>query len=338
MKVTVVGAGSWGTAASRLLAQNGHDVTVWAKEPEVAQGINQTHHNPLYLKDVGLPESIVATNDLETALRGSQLVVFVVVSHAMREVVRKAKEFVDDDMIFISLTKGVETDSLMRMSEVIKDELGEKIIPRLAVLSGPNHAEEVSREMPSATVVAAVNASTRETLQKAFMAPYFRVYTNPDIVGVEIGGAAKNIVAMAAGMSDGLGFGDNSKASLMTRGLTEITRLGVKMGSNPLTFSGLAGVGDLVVTCFSKLSRNRFVGEEIAKGSTVDEVTHRMNMVAEGIHTTKAVYSLSKEQNISMPITELVYKVLYEGKSAGDCVQELMMRAATDEAVEAYLP
>jgi glycerol-3-phosphate dehydrogenase (NAD(P)+) len=169
------------------------------------------------------------------------------------------------------------------------------------------------------------------------MTPYFRVYTNPDIVGVEFSGAAKNIVAIAAGMSDGLGFGDNSKASLMTRGLAEITRLGVNMGSNPLTFSGLAGVGDLVVTCFSRLSRNRYVGEEVAKGHPIKDVTDRMKMVAEGIHTTKAIYSISKKQSINMPITELVYQVLYEGKSAGDCVQELMMRAATDEAKEGYL-
>ncbi len=338
MKIAVIGAGSWGTAVGSLLAKKDYDVRLWAMEKEVASGINENHKNPLYLSEIDLPERLTADTDITKVIRNADIVVLVVVSHALRGVIKEAKESIDDDMILVSLIKGIETDTNMRMSEVVKDELGKDIESRLAVLSGPNHAEEVSREIPSATVVGSDNESVGKVLQDIFMTSYFRVYTNPDIIGVELAGATKNIVAIAAGMSDGLGFGDNSKASLMTRGLAEITRLGVSLGANPLTFSGLAGVGDLVVTCFSDLSRNRYVGEQVAKGRSLDEVTTHMNMVAEGVMTTKAVEQMRKKLGKTMPITEFVYKVLYMGKNAEECVNELMTRTATEEVKEVYVP
>lgn len=338
MKIAVIGAGSWGTAVGSLLAKKDYDVRLWAMEKEVASGINENHKNPLYLSEIDLPDRLTADTDITKVIRNADIVVLVVVSHALRGVIKEAKESIDDDMILVSLIKGIETDTHMRMSEVVKDELGKDAESRLAVLSGPNHAEEVSREIPSATVIGSDNESVGKVLQDIFMTSYFRVYTNPDIIGVELAGATKNIVAIAAGMSDGLGFGDNSKASLMTRGLAEITRLGVSIGANPLTFSGLAGVGDLVVTCFSDLSRNRYVGEQVAKGRSLDEVTTRMNMVAEGVMTTKAVEQMRKKLGKTMPITEFVYKVLYMGKSAEECVNELMARTATEEVKEVYVP
>ncbi|MFZ3062775.1 MAG: NAD(P)H-dependent glycerol-3-phosphate dehydrogenase [Actinomycetota bacterium] len=334
MKISVIGAGSWGTAIAVLLANKGFDVGLWAREENVANGINQTHHNPLYLKDIEIPSNAHATTDPAQALQNAHAVVLVPPSHAMRSVLKIIKDFLQPGMLLISLTKGIEVETLKRMTEVILDELPSTFGDRLAVLSGPNHSEEVSRNIPSATVISSLNQDVAEELQNVFMTPYFRVYTNPDLVGVELSGATKNIIAIAAGMSDGLGFGDNTKASLMTRGLAEITRLGVALGANPLTFSGLAGVGDLTVTCFSRHSRNRRVGEEIAKGRSLEEVTREMVMIAEGIHTTKAVYELAKKHQLIMPITEKVYEVLYEGKDPRDCVSELMTRSATSELTE----
>lgn len=336
MKIAVIGAGSWGTAIASTLVKKGHETILWAREPDVVQGINTDHRNPVFLSDVVVPAALAATGDVVEALQGAEVAVFVVPSHAMRTVVRTARPALEGAITLLSLTKGIEEASLMRMSEVIKSEVGPSAVGRLAVLSGPNHAEEVIREIPSATVVAADDPVVARMLQEAFMTPFFRVYTNTDTIGVELAGATKNIVAIAAGMSDGLGFGDNTKASLMTRGLAEITRLGVVMGASPLTFSGLAGVGDLVVTCFSRLSRNRSVGECIAKGRSLAQISRETRMVAEGVHTTRAVHELAPKVGVDMPITDLVYAVLYEGKSAGDCVQALMTRAATEEVKEIF--
>jgi glycerol-3-phosphate dehydrogenase (NAD(P)+) len=334
VKIAVIGAGSWGTATACLLGKKGLDVSLWALEPEVADGINTDHRNPMYLKDIDVPKTVTATHDMEEALRGADTVVFVVVSHVMREVIERAKPFIGADAIIVTQTKGVENGTLMRMSEVIEDVLGPDARPRLAVLSGPNHAEEVGREIPSATVVAAHEHSVAKRLQETYMTDYFRVYTNPDLIGVEIAGATKNVIALSAGMCDGLGFGDNSKASLLTRGLAEATRLGTALGAKPMTFSGLAGVGDMVVTCFSKHSRNRLVGERLAKGQTVQQIYDDIHMIAEGVQTSHAVHDLAKKTGVVMPITHHVYEVLYEGRKPADIVFSLMTRDATDESAE----
>jgi glycerol-3-phosphate dehydrogenase (NAD(P)+) len=267
-------------------------------------------------------------------LRGADIAVFVVVSHVMREVIERARPFIGTDTVIVTQTKGVENVTLLRMSQVIEDVLGEGARPRLAVLSGPNHAEEVGRQIPSATVIAAHDHAVAKKLQEIYMTDYFRVYTNPDIIGVEIAGATKNVVALSAGMSDGLGFGDNSKASLLTRGLAETTRLGIALGAKPMTFSGLAGVGDMVVTCFSQHSRNRLVGERLAKGQTVQEIYDDIHMIAEGVQTSHAVHDLAKKMDVLMPITHHVYEVLYEGRKPADIVHSLMTRDAKEESAE----
>ena len=334
MKIAVIGAGSWGTGTAALLGKKGFDVALWALEEDVAQGINADHRNPVYLKDLSLPDNVVATNDMAAALADAEVAVLVVVSHAMREVMERAKGLIGSDTIIVSQTKGVENGTLMRMSQVVEDVLGPGTHPRLAVLSGPNHAEEVAREIPSATVVAAHDNAVAKQLQDVYMTPYFRVYTNPDIIGVEIAGATKNVVALSAGMSDGLGFGDNSKASLLTRGLAETTRLGIALGARPMTFSGLAGVGDMVVTCFSQHSRNRLVGERLAKGQTVEEIYADIHMIAEGVQTSRALHDLANKMGVVMPITHHVYEVLYEGRPPAEIVPALMTRSAREESDE----
>lgn len=334
MRIAVIGAGSWGTATACLLGKKGHDVALWALEPEVAEGINANHKNPMYLRDIDVPAKVVATPDMEQALCGADVAVIVVVSHVMREVIERAKPFIGPDTIIVTQTKGVENGTMMRMSEVIEDVLGPGAKPRLAVLSGPNHAEEVGKEIPSATVIAAHAHEVAMKLQEIYMTDYFRVYTNPDLVGVEIAGATKNVIALAAGMSDGLGFGDNSKASLLTRGLAEATRLGIALGAKPMTFSGLAGVGDMVVTCFSQHSRNRLVGERLAKGQTVQEIYDDIHMIAEGVQTSHALYDLANKSGVQMPITHHVYEVLYEGRKPADIVSSLMTRDAKEESSE----
>ncbi|MFH1737204.1 MAG: NAD(P)H-dependent glycerol-3-phosphate dehydrogenase [Actinomycetota bacterium] len=334
MRIAVVGAGSWGTATACLLGKKNYEVSLWALEEEVVAGIAANGRNPLYLPDIDIPPAVRATSDMKEAVKDADVVIFVVVSHAMREVIERAKPALSDDAILISQTKGVENETLMRMSQILEDVLGEGARGRIAVLSGPNHAEEVSREIPSATVIAAYDRDIAARLQEIYMTLYFRVYTNPDVVGVEIGGAAKNIVALAAGMSDGLGFGDNSKASLLTRGLAEITRLGAAVGARPMTFSGLAGVGDLVVTCFSRHSRNRLVGERLAKGETVAEIYKDIRMIAEGVQTSRAVRDLARRQGVVMPITDHVCEVLYENRRPAEIVADLMSRSAKEESEE----
>lgn len=331
MKIAVLGAGSWGTAIAALLAKKHIEVILWARDRYLAEKIQESHRNPRYISDVLLPEDICATGDLSDLSEDVDVIVFAVPSHAMRTTVSKVKPYLNADMLLLSVTKGIEIGSLKRMSEVIAEELDASYKHNVAVLSGPNHAEEVSQEIPSATVVAAYEKQVALEFQKIFMTPYFRVYTNKDITGVELGGATKNVIAIAAGISDGLGYGDNTKASLMTRGLAEMTRLGVAMGAQPITFSGLAGIGDLIATCTSRHSRNRAVGEKLGEGKKLEEISKESTMVAEGILTSKAVLALAQMNGVEVPITKRVVEVLYENKDAKDCVGELMMRGPTDE-------
>lgn len=329
MRISVIGAGSWGTAVTWLLGGKGHEVSLWARETEIAQGINAEHRNPLYLPDVVIPESVRASDDIGEALQGAEAVVMVTPSVGVRQTAEAMKPHLGSDVPICILSKGVEQDTLFLMTEVLEDVLGNG--DRIAGLSGPNHAEEVSRGVPSATVVASYSEEVRSLFQDAFMTPFFRVYTNPDVIGVELCGASKNIVAIAAGMCDGLGYGDNTKATLMTRGLAEMSRLGVAMGANPLTYMGLAGMGDLIVTCTSRHSRNRGLGQLVAEGGTMQQFYEKTHMVAEGAVACISVDELGKREGVEMPLTELVRAVLYDGldpRAAGDL---LMGREARDE-------
>lgn len=329
MRAAVIGAGSWGTAVSWLLGNKGVDVTLWAREPEIAARVNLAHVNPLYLKDIVLDPRIRSTSDVQEAVRDADAVVIVTPSHGVRGVAEAMRGSLGKDIPVVNLAKGVELGTLMRMTEVLEEVLGNR--DRLAALSGPNHAEEVSKGIPSAAAIAAYTPAVGAFLQEMFMSPSFRVYTNPDVVGVELGGASKNVIAVAAGMSDGLGFGDNTKATLMTRGLAEMSRLGVRLGANPLTYMGLAGMGDLIVTCTSRHSRNRALGEWIARGGTVESYAIETNMVAEGAKSAIALDELAERTGIELPITHLVHAILYEGHSPSEAVGILMGRAAEDE-------
>lgn len=332
-KATVLVAGSWGTALASVLADNGYDVSLWSRNEEQVREINEQHRNQRFLPGIPLSERIVATTSMKEALEHTKAVVIVAPSSAMRAVAKQASPYVPEDAILIHATKGFEMDTLKRMTTVISEEIPTGV-DRLVVLSGPSHAEEVIRKSPTTIVVASERQAAAEAAQDLFINSYFRVYTNPDVIGVEVGGALKNIIALGAGLSDGLGFGDNAKAALLTRGLAEIARLGVKLGANPLTFAGLAGVGDLVVTCTSKHSRNWRAGSMLAKGLTADEVQREMGMVVEGIRTTKAAHGLAKEQGIEMPITSELHHVLFEGKSPKAAVEDLMGRDRTHEIEE----
>lgn len=328
-KVAVVGAGSWGTSVSWLLGGKGHDVSLWARESEIAEGVNATHHNPLYMTDVVLPESVFATHEMERALHGAEAVVIVTPSVGVRTTAEAMRPYLASDIPVVILSKGVENGSLMLMTEVLEDVLGNR--GRLAGLSGPNHAEEVGKGVPSATVIAAYDPCVGRLFQDLFMTRFFRVYTNTDVVGVELCGASKNVIAVAAGMSDGLGYGDNTKATLMTRGLAEMSRLGAAMGANPLTYMGLAGVGDLIATCTSRNSRNRALGEFIGKGGTLEGYRAQTNMVAEGAFACIAVEELGARLKIELPITRQVRAVLYEGVPVADGEEALLGRQASDE-------
>jgi glycerol-3-phosphate dehydrogenase (NAD(P)+) len=328
-RVAVIGAGSWGTSASWLLGGKGHAVTMWAREPEIAAGINAQHRNPMFMKDVVLPDCVTATPDIERALHGAEAVVMVTPSIGVRTTAESMAPHLAASTPVIILSKGVEEGSLLLMTEVLEDVLGNR--DRLAGLSGPNHAEEVGRGVPSATVVASYDEAVGRLFQDLFMTRFFRVYTNPDVVGVELCGASKNVIAVAAGMCDGVGYGDNTKATLMTRGLAEMSRLGHAMGANPLTYMGLAGVGDLIATCTSKNSRNRALGEFVGKGGTLDGWRAQTNMVAEGAFACIAVEELGKRLGIELPLTRQVRAVLYEGLPLSAGEDALLGRAARDE-------
>jgi glycerol-3-phosphate dehydrogenase (NAD(P)+) len=333
-KIAVLGAGSWGTVLAKVLVDNGHHVMLWARREEQAAEIASKHTNVKYLPGIKLPSELTATSSLAEALSGKEVVVFVVPSHSMREIARLASEFVDPNALIVHAVKGFEVDTWKRMSEILLEELGDSFEQRITVLSGPSHAEEVIKKCPTTVVVASRNQKTAEQAQTLFMNHYFRVYTNPDVIGVEVGGALKNIIALASGLVDGLGFGDNAKAALMTRGLAEIARLGSAMGAKPITFVGLAGVGDLVVTCTSKHSRNWKAGHKISQGKKLAEVLAEMGMVVEGIKTTKAAHALAKRYQVEMPIAAQLYEVLFAEKEPALAVKELMGRGRAKELEE----
>jgi glycerol-3-phosphate dehydrogenase (NAD(P)+) len=333
-KITIIGAGSFGTALSVVLARAGNKVQLWARESEVAYGINKRHRNPAYISDVTLPDSIECSTDPKECFDDPDMVVFATPSHVMREVATRIKSYLSGDEMVVSVAKGIENDTFMTMSQVLSEVLEGIIVEdHIGVISGPSHAEEVSKFKPTTVVASANSKRTAKIIQETFLTPMFRVYLNYDIVGVEIGGAVKNIMAIAAGIIDGAELGDNAKAALMTRGLHEMKRLGMQLGASQDTFSGLAGMGDLVVTCTSEHSRNRFVGYNIGKNKTLDEIISKMNMVAEGVKTTRSVRDWSNDLGVEMPITEAVYNVLFEGACPKDMLYDLMTRNPKEEIV-----
>jgi len=330
-KICIVNAGGWGTALAVLLAKRGQEVQLWARRPELVAQLVATRENRDYLPGVLIPQGVEFTSDLEEAVTGASVVLVPAISRAMKEIAALLGPLVQPDQLVVHGSKGLEMDGQRRCSELLEVSLGEAHRGRVAALSGPNHAEEVSRGMPTATVVACPDMDVATRLQSALSTPTFRVYTNPDIVGVEICGAVKNVVALAAGMSDGLGFGDNSKAALITRTLAEISRLVVALGGEILTVAGLAGIGDIIVTCTSRHSRNRAAGEAIARGSSVEQVQAGTRMVVEGIPATRAILRLSERVGVEMPIARQVHAVLFEGVSPQEGMTQLMTRESTSE-------
>ncbi|MCK8101054.1 NAD(P)H-dependent glycerol-3-phosphate dehydrogenase [Bacillus sp. 2CMS4F] len=330
-RVTMLGAGSWGTALALVLADNNHDVRIWGHRAELIQQINDLHENKDYLPDVKLPESIRATTEIGEAVSDADFIIVAVPTKAIREVLRQAVPFMTKKAVFVHVSKGIEPDSLLRISEIMEFELPSDVRKDIVVLSGPSHAEEVGLRHPTTVTSSSKSMQAAEEVQDLFINHNFRVYTNPDIIGVEIGGALKNIIALAAGITDGLGYGDNAKAALITRGLAEIARLGTKMGGNPLTFSGLTGVGDLIVTCTSVHSRNWRAGNLLGKGYKLEDVLEEMGMVVEGVRTTKAAYQLSEKYQVQMPITEALHQVLFNGQKVETAVESLMARGKTHE-------
>lgn len=331
---TVLGAGSWGTALAKVLADQGIDLRLWAHDPAVATAIQSERVNKRYLPQAPLPSSLRATADLGDALAGTELVVVVVPSHALRDVMTKAKPHFNKDMVFCSATKGIENGTLMLMSDVLVDVLGQDAEERLTYLSGPSFAKEVGLGMPTAVVIGSTSEQSAEHVQHTFATDRFRVYTSPDVVGVEMGGALKNVIAIAAGVVDGLGYGHNSRAGLITRGLSEIGRMALKLGANPLTLAGLSGMGDLVLTCTGELSRNRTVGVELGKGRKLKEILAGLGHVAEGVKTTQSAYDLGVKLGIDVPIINEVYQILFHDKPPSQALTDLMGRALTKEAWE----
>ncbi len=324
-QIAVLGAGSWGTALAVSLAQNGHAVTLWARRPEAADAIRQTRRNE-YLPQAEIPASVTVTSDLDAAVAGADVWLVAVPSQSVRAVVGSLASAVRDGLTVISVAKGIETGTLLTTSAVLRDVLPTADPARVGVLYGPSHAEEVALGRPTSIVASVPDVAVAARVQGLFMSPALRVYTNPDLVGVEIGGSVKNVMAVAAGMSDGLGLGDNAKAALVTRGLAEITRLGLAMGADAHTFAGLAGLGDLVVTCFSQHSRNRAFGERVGRGETRDEALSASTMVVEGVQTTASVRELARRHQVEMPITEAVHAILFEGLAPASAVSHLMER------------
>ena len=329
MKIAVLGDGGWGTALALTAYNNGHNVIVWGAFQENVDAVNRDHKNR-FLAGVDLPHDLPFTTDMKEAVSGAQLVVLASPSQYLRGTVTALAPHLDrENQIVVDISKGIEVGTLLRMSELCESILGRT---RYVVLSGPSHAEEVSRKVPTAVVAASQDTAAAKMVQKAFMNGVFRVYTAKDIVGVELGGALKNVFAIAAGIIDGAGMGDNTKAALMTRGITEMARLGVKLGGQRRTFSGLSGIGDLIVTCMSRHSRNRYVGEELGKGRKLDEIIRSMNMVvAEGVKTCEAAYALAQKADVEMPLLEGVYRVLYENMAPADVLHGLMTRKAKPE-------
>lgn len=335
--VAVLVAGSWGTALAVVLAHNGRRVKLWTRNSEQAAEMKERRRNSRFLPETELPEAIEPTVSIEEAAGGAEAVIVVAPSAGMREVAKLLRPHLRPEALVVHATKGFETGTLERMTDILAEELPQTDPSRIVVLSGPSHAEEVVLRCPTTVVVAAQRLEAAEAAQDLFINPFFRVYTNPDVVGVEVGGALKNIIALGAGLSDGLGFGDNAKAALLTRGLAEIARLGVAMGANPLTFAGLAGIGDLIATCTSRHSRNWRAGSMLARGMSLNEVLANMGMVVEGVRTTQAAVRLAEKYGVTMPIAEQLNAVLFEGKTPQAAVLDLMGRVRTHEIEEPAL-
>ena len=328
-KIGVIGSGTWGTALAVLLTGNGHEVELWSAVPAEVEALTATSRHP-NLGDTPIPEKIRVTGDLEQAMKDKELLVLSVPSVYVRETAHRMAPFLKEGQVITNVAKGIEDTTLKNLSEIIEEELP---AARVTVLSGPSHAEEVSRGLPTTCVAGAHRRQDAELVQNLFMSPVFRVYTSPDMLGIELGGALKNVIALAAGIADGLGCGDNTKAALITRGIAEITRLGTAMGGSPETFSGLTGIGDLIVTCASMHSRNRRAGILIGKGYSMEEAMKEVKMVVEGVYSAKAGLELSQKYQVEMPIIHQVNKVLFEGKNPAEAVRELMVR---DKKIESW--
>lgn len=329
--LAVVGAGSWGTALAIACAARAEHVSLWAREAEVVEGVNQSHRNPLFLPDCPIPPNVTAHSDFERCLDGAELVLFVPPSHAMRRVLLYAKPWLHSGQLIVSATKGLEENTHLRMSQVIRETLADHAAPRLAVLSGPSFAKEVALGEPAALVVASNDTEVASAVQERLSGSKLRLYTNQDEVGVELGASVKNVIAIAAGVCAGLGLGSNTMAALITRGLAEITRLAMAYGAKPATMAGLSGLGDLVLTCTGTLSRNRTLGIDLASGRSLDEILGGMSMVAEGVKTTFAALELAEERGVEMPITEQMANLLAGRKSASGALRELMERSLKAE-------
>ena len=325
VRAAVVGAGAWGTALGCVLAEKGHQVTIWSYEPEVAQSINRDGVNP-YLEGISLPAGMRAETHLSAAVQGAELIVSASPSQFVRRVMASAAPHLEPDVLVLSASKGIEIGSLLRMDEVLAETLPERAMRRFCVLSGPSFAREVAAGLPTAVVIASRDEGAAIRARDLFQTGTFRVYTNPDVIGVELGGALKNVIALAAGTTAGLGFGHNTTAALITRGLAEMTRLGLAVGAEKATFYGLAGLGDLVLTCTGSLSRNRTVGHRLGRGESLDRILGDMTAVAEGVQTTRAAYELARRHRVEMPITEQMFAILYEGRAPAEALRALMTR------------
>jgi len=326
MKISVIGAGGWGTTLSILLHYNGHDVTLWEFKKNYAKVLGKTRINEIYLPGVSIPDEIKITHDLEESTSNKNLIVLAIPSQFLRGVIKKVSYSNIKNSILVNVAKGIEIKSLLTMSQVLMDVFPLLDENQIGIISGPSHAEEVSRRIPTAVVAASKSVETSKSIQASFITSYFRVYGSTDILGVELGGAFKNVIAIGAGIVDGAKFGDNTKAAIMTRGIAEISRLGVAMGSEPETFAGLSGMGDLIVTCMSRHSRNRYVGEQIGAGKKLKDVLKSMDMIAEGVETSRSASMLSKQHNVETPITDEVYKILFKDKDPVKATTDLMTR------------
>jgi glycerol-3-phosphate dehydrogenase (NAD(P)+) len=326
MNISVLGAGGWGTTLAILLQQNGHQVTLWEFDRNYAEEIALSRDNHTYLPGIKIPNEIFVTHSLEECCNNKHMIILAVPTQFIRSVLQGIKGYDFKNTTFVSVAKGIEKDTLKTVSHIIRDEIVNITPDQIGVLSGPSHAEEVARKIPTAVVAASHDPITAKQIQSTFRTSYFRIYSTTDILGVEYGGALKNVIAIGAGIIDGAKFGDNTKAAIMTRGIAEIARLGIALGANPETFSGLSGMGDLIVTCISKHSRNRFVGEEIGKGKKLNEILNNMQMIAEGVETCRSVHQLSVKHQIETPIASAVYKILFEEQNPTKVTYELMTR------------
>jgi len=331
MRVSVLGAGSWGTTLAIVLYHNGHEVSLWEYNKSLAKALKKHHENRLLLPGIAIPNEIKISNNLKESVADKHMIILAVPSQFIREVIKKVKDISFKETTFVSVAKGIEKVTLMTVAEILQDEIFSLGTNNIGVLSGPSHAEEVSKKIPTAVVAASENEGTAQTIQAAFNNSYFRVYSSTDLTGVELGGALKNVIAIGAGIIDGAGFGDNTKAMIMTRGIAEISRLGIEMGARPSTFAGLSGMGDLIVTCMSQHSRNRYVGDQIGQGKKLNEVLKAMDMVAEGVETCKSVHELAAKHHVDTPIVDAVYSILFDDRDPTKVTYDLMTRGMKSE-------